>query len=225
MKTSDSIKEIIPALLKVQGSIGKARKDKDNPFFKSKYADLESVWGACHEQLQENKIVVVQTGSEDEGQFYLITTLIHESGEWISSDIPLVMEKETMQGLGSAITYSRRFGLSAILGILQEDDDGNKASTTKKHQNTSKASEVNKSDKTPQGHAHEVSKEHTVTFNGTMIKIKEITDSTKIATASKFVEDNKDKFKAVEYKTLLDTLDNKEKEFKAGLFDDKEIPV
>jgi hypothetical protein len=122
------MKELATALVKAQARIDGAKKDSTNPHFKNKYADLGAVWDACREALHSNGLGIVQTPCLIEGQWALATTLVHESGEQISGYVPLLNTKGDMQGLGSAITYARRYGLAAIVGVCPEDDDGNAAS-------------------------------------------------------------------------------------------------
>ena len=123
---SNEINEIGAALAKVQGSIEHASKDSANPFFKSSYADLASVWGACRTQLADNGISVVQLpdGLED-NCLILETTMLHTSGQWISSRMKMPLAKSDPQGFGSALTYARRYALAAIVGVYQDDDDAN----------------------------------------------------------------------------------------------------
>lgn len=129
MTKSESIKEIAAALAKAQGAIKGAAKDRTNPHFKSQYADLASVWEACRAQLAANGIAVVQ-GVESEGQTVRVeTTLAHSSGEWITSSLTLPVAQVTAQGVGSAITYGRRYGLSAMVGIAPTDDDDGEAAS------------------------------------------------------------------------------------------------
>jgi hypothetical protein len=125
MYQSEQINELIGALAKAQGEICPAIKDSANPFFKSKYADLSSVMNACKEPLSKNGLAVLQTTDYKEGQLFLLTTLAHSSGQWMRSLLPVVTEKNNAQGIGSAITYMRRYALSAMVGITGEDDDGN----------------------------------------------------------------------------------------------------
>ena len=132
---SAELGELFAALSKAQASMGPAKKDKANPFFKSKYADLASVWEAAREPLAANSLCVVQTTHAVTGHAAVRTTLGHGgSGQWISSEtvVPLVQAKNNAQAFGSALTYARRYGLSAILGIAQDDDDGNAASRAPK---------------------------------------------------------------------------------------------
>ena len=129
MIKSESIKNIGAALVKLQSEIGKAKKDKENPFFKSNYADLESIADVSKEALTKNNLAISQTMGFYENKEVVETTLIHSlSGEFITSMVPIINKKGDMQGLGSAITYARRYGKAAILDIVQEDDDGNGAS-------------------------------------------------------------------------------------------------
>lgn len=129
MRTSEQINEIATALAKAQGQIEGAVKGNTNPHFKSKYADLGAVWDACRAHLTTNGIAVLQPLCHVEGRNVTVTRLVHGSGQWMEDDgIPLLLSKEDMQGLGSALTYSRRYGLMAMVGIAPEDDDGNAAS-------------------------------------------------------------------------------------------------
>lgn len=116
------------ALSKAQGEITPAIKDNLNPHYKSKYADLNSVWNACRDQLSKNGLAVIQTMNYDErGQLQLITTLAHSSGQWIKSALPVLTQKNDAQGIGSALTYMRRYSLSAIVGISSDEDDDGEA--------------------------------------------------------------------------------------------------
>lgn len=132
MPQSDSIKELATALSKVQGELTYAKKDSANPFFKSRYADLESVWDACRGLLAKNGLSVIQMpGNYFEGRMWLVTRLCHESGEWIEQEMSVPVQKPDAQGAGSALTYMRRYALAAFVGVVQADDDGNAASQTK----------------------------------------------------------------------------------------------
>ncbi len=128
MKTSETITKIAPALLKAQIAITFAVKNENNPFFKSKYADLPTVIDAVKPALNDAGIVFLQTPSpSDDGKVYLTTRLLHESGEWIEDVAVSPIIKQDPQGLGSAITYLRRYSLASIIGLYQDDDDGNRA--------------------------------------------------------------------------------------------------
>lgn len=125
---SATIAELAKALSLAQALMGPAIKDKENPFFKSSYADLASIWEACREPLTKNGLSIAQLVNSEGAIVKLTTMLIHSSGEFISSELCMKAEKETPQGLGSAITYARRYALAAIVGISSEDDDGNGSS-------------------------------------------------------------------------------------------------
>jgi hypothetical protein len=132
---SESINELMGALAKAQGIMSGAAKDSSNPFFKSKYADLSSVWNACRESLSQHGLCVSQTmNMDEEGSMCIITTLAHSSGQWMRSYLPIKITPEPgkkineLQVLGSALTYLRRYALAAIVGVCpDEDDDGNAA--------------------------------------------------------------------------------------------------
>lgn len=133
MKTSEQINELAMALAKAQGNMEAAKKDATNPFFKSKYATLDSIWSACREPLSSNGLAVIQSLGGDSDHFYLETMLVHESGQYLSDTIPVTPAKDDIQGLGSALTYTRRYALASIVGITtDEDDDGN--SSTQQNQ-------------------------------------------------------------------------------------------
>lgn len=128
------IGKLAEALSKAQGQIKGAVKDSSNPAFKgSRYADLASVWEACRKPLADNGLSVVQftqvRRATEDGHTVttLVTRLQHSSGESVEGETPLLMGKQDMQALGSAITYARRYGLAAIVGVAPEDDDGNGA--------------------------------------------------------------------------------------------------
>ena len=130
MNKSENINELAAALSKAQGAIRGALKDSDNPFFKSKYADLASVVDAIREAFSSNGIAYVQTVEpSDKNEVRVETILMHSSGQWISCGVlSLPVSKADAQGFGSAITYARRYSLSAAAGVAPEDDDGNAAS-------------------------------------------------------------------------------------------------
>ena len=129
MKSSESIKELATALAIVQGQLTFAKKDSKNPFFKSNYADLESVWDACRELLSTNGLAIMQfPGEYLDGNMALNTIITHKSGEWMSQEMSVPVSKPDAQGAGSALTYMRRYALAAVVGVVQADDDGNSAS-------------------------------------------------------------------------------------------------
>lgn len=127
MKHSEQLDKIAPALAIAQANIKTAKKDSENPFFKSSYADLNSVWEAVKWALSENGLSVTQ-GYGVEPAPHIWTVLLHTSGQWIKGECPLVVGKPNdPQALGSATTYTRRYSLAAMLGVIQEDDDANSA--------------------------------------------------------------------------------------------------
>jgi hypothetical protein len=127
IKWSESKSKIFSALAKAQMEITPSEKNRKNPHFKSDYSDLLSTWEACREALCANELSVMQTVGQKGDKSYLFTTLGHSSGEWATSEIPLLNTQANMQGLGSALTYARRYGISAICGVCPSDDDGNAA--------------------------------------------------------------------------------------------------
>lgn len=139
MLRSESILKIASALLKAQKEMGNAVKDSKNPFFKSTYADLNSVREAVTPALHANSISILQTMIPDtDGRSHLETILMHESGEYLGSQTPIVCAKQNdPQALGSAISYARRYGLSSLLSIGAEDNDAEGAMNRAKTASTS----------------------------------------------------------------------------------------
>ena len=131
MNKSEQINELAAALAKAQAKIETAKKDQTNPFYKSQYAGLPQVWDACRKYLTDNGLSVVQTTDTSENGTILETMLLHSSGQWISSIYPVNPVKNDPQGIGSALTYARRYSLMALVGVVADDasdDDGNAAS-------------------------------------------------------------------------------------------------
>lgn len=154
MQTSDQINEIAEALSAAQAEIEGASKDADNPFFKSKYADLASVWDACRAPLTKQGLAVVQSpevatsgapeiytwtsrsGEERHGvraitEVSVITKLTHKSGQWIEGRVSVLIPDASPQPVGSAITYLRRYALQSLVGVAPEDDDAEGATASK----------------------------------------------------------------------------------------------
>lgn len=131
MKTSEETKNIFKALSDFKKDFKQPLKDANNPFFKSKYVPLESIVQAIDNEAPEHGLGYFQEATTNEhGEVGVKTTVIHSSGEYIES-LPLYMkpDKNTPQGVGSAITYAKRYGLSAMFGVASDvDDDGNEAS-------------------------------------------------------------------------------------------------
>ena len=129
MNNSESIKEIATALHAAQGEMSGAKKAAANPFFKSKYADMNSVVDAVRVPFHNHGLSYSQFPLFEDGKVGVETLLMHVSGEFISSVLMLPMSKQDAQAAGSAITYARRYALQSIAGIPAEDDDGNAATT------------------------------------------------------------------------------------------------
>ena len=125
---SNELDKLGPALAKAQAEMGGAVKDSDNPFFKSRYADLTSVWKACKEALHSNGFSVIQSPVNKDGRIGVSTMLLHSSGQYITDEYTLGVKKENdPQADGSSITYARRYALAAFAGICPVDDDAESA--------------------------------------------------------------------------------------------------
>lgn len=156
MDRSESLIELAKALSKFQSAVTSVPKSSVNPFFHSKYASLDTVWDACRKPLADNGLALIQLTAEAEGKLYLDTLLLHISGEFVRGRYPISPMRQTKdqgwvpsddpQSIGSAITYARRYAMSAMLGISADDDDdaeramsktrdlseGNRAQTTQR---------------------------------------------------------------------------------------------
>lgn len=125
---STTIAKFAAAFVKAQKEIKGAVKDATNPHFKNQYADLSSVMAACKDSLNKNGIAIIQTPARSEpGRLALTTKLLHESGEWMAGTGEIPIDRAGPQAYGSALTYARRYFLSAMVGVCPEDDDGNDA--------------------------------------------------------------------------------------------------
>lgn len=123
MKTSESVMKIAEAIVKASADINHATYDSTNPHFNSKFASLESVIDTSKTLLLAHGVIVLQGVNAD----MLVTRLQHVSGEFFETELKLILSKQDMQAMGSAITYARRYSLAAMLNISQTDDDGNDA--------------------------------------------------------------------------------------------------
>lgn len=137
MEKSQTIGKLAAALAKAQGEIKGALKNANNPFFKSDYTDLQGVWDVARKPLADNELSIVQMPEEmsliPESRMYKLqisTALLHSSGEYIISTLTIPVSKADAQGIGSVITYGRRYALAAMVGIYQADDDANAACET-----------------------------------------------------------------------------------------------
>lgn len=133
--TSDICKDLIGALAKAKAHFGPLLKSKANPFFNSKYADLNALLDTVEDKLAEADILITQGAGGEDGKVSVTTRLWHvPTGQYMESTLSLTPNKGTPQDAGSAITYARRYGLQAILCIAAEDDDGNRASGRERRQ-------------------------------------------------------------------------------------------
>lgn len=128
---SSKLGELAKALAKAQSEMTAALKSSENPHFRSRYADLSAVFDACKEALNKNGFAIVQRVENDPHGACVETMLLHSSGEYVSSRCWLPVAQKTAQAYGSALSYSRRYGLSSLAGVYASDgsdDDGNAAS-------------------------------------------------------------------------------------------------
>lgn len=128
MNKSESIAALASALAKAQPAIEGATKDKNNPAFRSKYADLASVTEAIASPLASHGLSYVQVSHDRENAAVIETIILHSSGEWLGcGPVAVPVSKHDAHGFGSALTYARRYSLSSAFGVVPEDDDGNGA--------------------------------------------------------------------------------------------------
>ncbi len=157
MKKSESIATLASALTKAQAEIKNAPKSGTNPHFKNKYVPLDEMIPVCKEALNANGISFIQGAEQSESGdvLHLSTMLLHTSGEWLESTLTMKPVKADPQGIGSCITYARRYSLAAICGVAsEEDDDGNAASQPEPAKKA--PAKPAKSEPTPQGgHEHD----------------------------------------------------------------------
>lgn len=125
---SAEITEIATALSKAQAEIEPPKKDAANPFFKSKYADLASITEAIRKPFAKHGLAILQEPKVANGKVIVATTILHSSGQYFRSELEMTPTKSDPQGIGSAITYGRRYAMQAAAGVAPEDDDGNAAS-------------------------------------------------------------------------------------------------
>ena len=125
---SETLGALAGSLSAFQAACEAAPKNATNPHLKNKYADQASIWDAIRGPLGQNGLAVIQLPTPGEkGELRLVTKLVHKSGEWVSSEIVMPLQKSDPQGYGSALTYARRYALAAILGVTQDDDDADAA--------------------------------------------------------------------------------------------------
>lgn len=153
---SENLDVFAAALCRVQRSVKIAKKTKHNKIFHSNYADLQDVWEACQDALFENNFAVTQTLQKMGDDIYVVCTLIHSSGQWMKSNLPLILpgrdevtkdkgaKRLNIQALGAAITYAKRYNLASLIGIYtgEIDDDGNSISENDQSQETASIPEM-----------------------------------------------------------------------------------
>ena len=127
MKMSEEIGQLAGALAKAQGAIQDATKNAQNPFFKSKYADLSSVRNTIKDPLSENELALTQFPTVGQNGVSVETMLLHSSGQFMVASTWVPIAKADAHGIGSALTYARRYGIMSLLCLATEDDDGNAA--------------------------------------------------------------------------------------------------
>jgi hypothetical protein len=129
MKTSETIMEVAKALAAFQSEVKQPEKSGENPHFKSKYVTLDGTVKAIHDCAPKHGLSYTQMPVSTEGGVGVVTVIFHSSGQFIEFDpFILPLDKKTAQGVGSALTYSKRYALSAAFGIVSDvDDDGNEA--------------------------------------------------------------------------------------------------
>lgn len=125
---SESVQKLAAALAKAQGEVENPHKTAENSHFRNRYADLAEVINTVRPVFAKHGLSVVQMPGWDDGRVTVETTLLHESGEWITGTASTPIAKADPQGVGSACTYLRRYSLAAVCMVAQEDDDGNGAS-------------------------------------------------------------------------------------------------
>lgn len=134
MLKSESIAALSAALAKAQGELENATKGSVNPHFKSKYADLAELLNTIRPTFSKHGLAIIQMPSFENGIASVETLMTHASGEYVSNTCSSPVSKQDAQGVGSAITYLRRYSIAAFAGIAQEEDDGNSAVGHKQEQ-------------------------------------------------------------------------------------------
>lgn len=142
LERSQDLKELAAALAKAQGAFKPAAMTGKNPHFKSRFATLADIWDAVKGPLAANGLSVVQGAAEqDEAGFNVRTMVLHASGQFISAEVRMPLGgNATAQSVGSALSYGRRYGLAALLGIVADEDDDGDAATESVKQSPPRAS-------------------------------------------------------------------------------------
>ena len=127
MKSSESIEKLAEALAQFQAAVKDPLKSSINPHYRSKYADLHEVLQAIRSVAHKFGLSIVQLPGYADGRVHLETMICHASGQWIASELSAKPPRDDVQGMGSMISYLRRYAASAMLGLAQADDDGESA--------------------------------------------------------------------------------------------------
>lgn len=143
------MQDAIKALAKAQTEMGKVLKNSENPHLRKKYADLGAVIDACFGALHANGFAIMQPCGADEGGQYVETILAHASGHTFTSRVYLIVDKQDMQRVGSAITYARRYGLLGMAGLAPEDDDGEATKAPPRQQSSAPQNKPARLEQTP----------------------------------------------------------------------------
>lgn len=142
---SDGIDQLCKALAAAGAEFPEITKDTENPYFRSQYADLATLIKATRPVLSKHGLCIVQAPATKGSVANVTTMLMHTSGQWLSSDLELPSTKTDAQGLGSAITYARRYAYQSILNVAgEEDDDGNAATGKPQEDRKSRSDETGK---------------------------------------------------------------------------------
>jgi hypothetical protein len=133
VRFSTELDKIAPALVALQADCPAVRKESSNPHFKSKYASLDAILDVVKPVANKHGIAIIQGDPEadTEGRLSVGTRLLHNSGQWVENAFTMPVERQNPQGIGSAITYGRRYSLGAILAIATDDDDDANAGSQK----------------------------------------------------------------------------------------------
>jgi hypothetical protein len=194
MLRSDTVAAIAKALAKAQAEMKAAAKDHVNPAFKSKYADLASVWEVARSCLPKNDIAVFQNVTRLENGIGVETMLLHSSGEWIQSDPFFVpVSRPDAHGTMSAVTYGKRGSLCAVCGIVADepDDDGNAASGKEPPRTAKQTFSVNDGNRDAPPESWTGPMKKTALKNAITALVKDLKDCTDVSTLQGIWADNK----------------------------------
>lgn len=187
MTNSPTITKIAAALVKAQSAMSNAKKGAENPFLETHYADLNAIRAACIPHLNANGITVLQPPAVIDGIDYVETVFLHESGEYLSSLIRIVIDKTgNAQRHGSGLSYARRYALQSMICIGAEDDDAQKAVTPPPPVKEEVAQKWFASEKQWQD-AHDLIKSSTLDVNGQITADNSLTNAKTLAAWNKII--------------------------------------